>query len=304
MKNIIKKYQRIVLIITIGTIFISNNIIWYVLFENQKEQVKNSLIPPLTNDYYSNQLILTNHMKKYEPLNYAFEYQDKEAGIIEEYTNNYYENKYYEFLGLGVKTNYDVPLILQNPDYPNGCEAASAVMLLNYYGINISLSEFMEYLPKERIYSENGTRFGPNPALYYAGDPTSPNGGWGCFDVVIAKTINKILQDNKSSLSIKLNNSKESLYDLVYDGPSLIWITIDYEEVKEVFTWQSFDKTETYTYPKDEHVVVLTGCDENYFYINDPLKDEKNIKIEKEKLVKSYDSLGRQSVKIVINNEY
>ncbi len=297
MKNKIKKYQSIVLIIIIGTIFISNNIFWYVLYENQKERVKNSLIPPLTNDYYSNQLILTNHMKKYEPLNYALEYTANGATMMEDLANNYYE-----FLELGVKI-YNVPLILQKPDYPNGCEAASAVMLLNYYGINISLSEFVTFLPKEKIYSENGTRYGPNPALFYAGDPASPNGGWGCFDVVIAKTINKILQDNKSSLNVKLNNSKESLYNLVYDGPSLIWVTIDYEEVKEVFTWQSFDKTETYTYPKDEHVVVLTGCDDNYFYINDPLKNEQNIKVEKEKLAQSYDSLGRQSVKIVINNE-
>lgn len=73
------------------------------------------------------------------------------------------------------------------------------------------------------------------------------------------------------------------------------------KQVKEVFTWTSYDKKETYTYPKDEHVVVLTGYDEDYYYINDPLKNEKNIKVKKAQLEKSYDSLGRQSVAINLN---
>ena len=39
--------------------------------------------------------------------------------------------------------------------------------------------------------------------------------------------------------------------------------------------------------------MVVTGVDENYYYINDPLKEEKNIAIQKD-LLESFDSLGRQ----------
>lgn len=269
---------------------IGSNVVWYKLYNSQRERVKNSLIPPLTNDYYSNQLILTNDIKKYEG-NFTY---NEEVAISGKY--NYLE-------GLKQSNFYDVPLISQLPTYPNGCEAASAVMLLNYYGVNITLEEFMAYLPKEKIYTEDGTRFGPNPALYYAGDPKSPNGGWGCFDIVIAKTINTILENKNLSLSINLKEGKERLSAIAYNGPSLIWVTIDYEEVKEVFTWTSYDKKETYTYPKDEHVVVLIGYDEEYYYINDPLKNEKNVKVKKEQLEKCYDSLGRQSVEIIANVE-
>lgn len=98
---------------------IGSNVVWYKLYNSQRERVKNSLIPPLTNDYYSNQLILTNDIKKYEG-NFTY---NGEVAISGKY--NYLE-------GLKQSNFYDVPLISQLPTYPNGCEAASAVMLLNY----------------------------------------------------------------------------------------------------------------------------------------------------------------------------
>lgn len=286
-----------IIFISLVLIILGTNFCWYKIYNREIKRVKNSLIPPLTNDYYSNQLILTNSIKRYEKNNYIYEYP------------NIAENKFLEDKYLNKKEIYDVPLISQLPDYPNGCEAASAVMLLKFYGIDITLEEFFNYLPKDKIYIENGTRYGPNPALFYAGDPKSETGGWGCFDIVIAKTINKILAEKNPDLAPNLKTNIEPLENLAYNGPSLIWITIDYHEAKEIFTWTSYDKSETYTYPKNEHVVVLTGYDEEYYYLNDPLKNEKNIKVKKEVLEKSYDSLGRQSVSIkvlfkkIVNNK-
>jgi len=286
-----------IIFISLVLIILGTNFCWYKIYNREIKRVKNSLIPPLTNDYYSNQLILTNSIKRYEKNNYIYEYP------------NIAENKFLEDKYINKKEIYDVPLISQLPDYPNGCEAASAVMLLKFYGIDITLEEFFNYLPKDKIYIENGTRYGPNPALFYAGDPKSETGGWGCFDIVIAKTINKILAEKNPDLAPNLKTNIEPLENLAYNGPSLIWITIDYHEAKEIFTWTSYDKSETYTYPKNEHVVVLTGYDEEYYYLNDPLKNEKNIKVKKEVLEKSYDSLGRQSVSIkvlfkkIVNNK-
>ena len=82
--------------------------------------------------------------------------------------------------------------------------------------------------------------------------------------------------------------------------PFLIWTTIDYTEAKDIYEWFSYDKKSTYTYPKNSHVVVVTGVDENYYYINDPLKNEKNISIEKDLLETSFDSLGRQLLLVEI----
>lgn len=64
-----------------------------------------------------------------------------------------------------------------------------------------------------------------------------------------------------------------------------------------MFVWKSYDKTTTYTYSKTSHTVVVTGYDEEHYFINDPLKG-KDIAVEKKKAEKSFDALGRQYIKI------
>ena len=276
--KIIKKYKIIIIITSLLFLLIGSNISWYLFYQKQNSRVKNSLIPSLTDDYYNNQIALTKYVKYYEE--YA-------SAIIYNSNPNYPEIK-------------DVPLINQNPTYPNGCEAASATMLLNYYGINITLEEFISYLPKNEVYIKKGTRFGPDPSKYYAGDPTSENKGWGCFDLVIARTIKQILEERGSNLQAFLNYDKKPINHAISDTPCLLWVTTDYEETTEIFTWLSYDKKTTYTYPKNEHVVVLTGSYDKYYYDNDPLKRETNIPIEKEKLEKCFDSLGRQYIHLIV----
>lgn len=104
------------------------------MYNIKTKQVKNSLIPSLSNDYYSKQLILTNN----------YQNELSELPFLENTKNNIANETDNQKI-------YDIPLILQNPKYPNGCEAATAVMLLNYYGIDINLDEFINLLPKSPI---------------------------------------------------------------------------------------------------------------------------------------------------------
>lgn len=80
--------------------------------------------------------------------------------------------------------------------------------------------------------------------------------------------------------------------------PSIIWVTQDYRESVEVYERFSYDRKYTYTYPKKSHAVLLTGMDENYYYINDPLKNEKNIKVPMTDLEASFNNMGRQFISI------
>ncbi len=253
-------------------LFILSNLGWFLLYKREQNKLKNVIVPSLMNDYYTKQLILTNYAKSLE--------EKKEVGY-------------------GERGLFDVPLVTQNPDYPNGCEAASAVMLLNYYGIDISLKNFIDqYLPQKDIYEVNGVRYGPDPSLYYAGDPASPNRGWGCFNTVIEDAISKVLMDyHIEDKSVVLQTKKLSLYELKKNRPIIIWTAIDYDVANYVYTWVDEESMNfSYTYPMNSHVVVITGYDDDYYYINDPLKTEKNIKVEKTILEKSFDSLGRQSI--------
>lgn len=285
-----KNYKNITISILIITI-ISSNFIWYKLYTREKDKLKHAIIPSLKDDYYTNQLILSKKESNYS----TYEYED----ILD---------KYYSKLQYSYITN-NFPLVKQNPDYPNGCEVASATMLLNYIGIDISMDEYVNaFLPKNEVYEKDGVRFGPDPSEFYAGDPSNPKGGWGTFLPVIKNSIYTIFKKMlplDTVGHVYTSEDKRPLEEYVQSGnPVLVWTTTDYNEAKEVYEWFSYDKSKTYTYPKNAHVVVVVGMNNNYYFINDPLKDEKNIKVPREKFNKSYDSMGRQALYIETTNIY
>ena len=296
-----KKY----IVLFVIFLLLLSNLCWLKLYTHEHTKLKHALIPTLEQDYFTRQKIITtyqiqkenNHINLLNPileiklgntLPYNFYFQTKEN-----YGNFRKEN-----------TNQkEVPLIIQNPDYPNGCESASSVMFLNYLGIDITLKDFINNnLEKENVYENDGNRYGPDPAKSYAGDPASPNRGWGAFEPVISKAIAKVIENSHLKNELLLIPSETNKYPLYFlaasEYPSIIWVTIDYQEANDIYNWFSYDKKFTYTYPKNSHTVLLTGMDENYYYINDPLKEEKNIPIPKEQLESSFDSMGRQYIAI------
>lgn len=285
-----KQYKILIIILVIIGI-LSSNFIWYKLYSREKEKLKQAIIPSLKDDYFTNQLILS----KKESSESIYNYED----ILEVY----YKSLKYSF----IINNF--PLVKQNPDYPNGCEVASATMLLEHYGINIDMKEYVDnYLPKKEVYEEDGLRYGPDPSQYYAGNPSDSSRGWGTFLPVIKNSLYTIFKDKLPAETVGhvyTSEDKLPLEEYVQTGnPVLTWTTVDYSEAKDIYEWFSYDKSRTYTYPKKAHVVVIVGMDKDYYYLNDPLKDEKAIKVLRETFDKSYDSMGRQALYIEITNIY
>lgn len=292
------KYLSCFLILT----FFCTTIFFYVLYHKESEKLKNSLIPTMQNDYYTQQLFITKSFidseKEIEIDMRKIIYQDS---LI---TNSEAET-------VSNKKILDVKRIAQNPKYPNGCEAASATMLLNYYHIDISLDEFInKYLPKKEVYEENGVRYGPDPSRYYAGDPSDLKRGWGTFAPVIQTSLETIISDytpKKDSKYYQTNYQLDELIhvmnltnypigDLIHHLPVVIWVTTDYSTTTEVYNWFDSETNQLYTYPKYSHTVLLVGYDDRYYYINDPLKPDEIIKIKKKQLEDSYNSSGRQAL--------
>ena len=296
----LKKKNRLIMILIL--LCLSLLFLWGYTFHkylSEQEKVKNTIVPSLSDDYFTSQLILTRNAMKAEQeeklfyqrwFTYHPEYQ-------EAYNNerNYYQN---------VTFTLEANRLAQLPDYPNGCEAVSAVMLLNYYGVDISIEEYINnYLPREEVYEKDGIRYGPDPSQVYAGDPKDPYRGWGTFAPVIFNSIQNVLKSQTGLAVIDLSST--SLENLIFELPVVIWTTIDYEEATEIYEWQSYDGAKTYTYPKNAHAVLVVGVDKDNFYINDPLKPESTVQVPKETLEKSYNSMGRQAIGIyrVYNDE-
>ncbi len=202
---ILPKFTKILLIFITLTI-LGCSIFLNIYLLNSKEtsnETSNDLTNlDLSNDYLQNQLQLTSNS---EPIK-SFAYTDPNKPL---------------------KQILKVARLSQLPDYPNGCEATSATMLLNYYGINITLSQFIDdYLPQKGVYLKDNLRYGPNPALYYAGDPSSQENGWGCYEPVIENSLKTIIKDNSANFKV-LNLTNQNLSTLESYLPVVIWTTID-----------------------------------------------------------------------------
>ncbi len=191
--------------------------------------------------------------------------------------------------------------ISQLPDYPNGCEAVSAVMLLKYAGYDVGKQEFIDsHLEKGEIKNRFGTRFGPDPEKMYAGDPASEKGGWGCFSPVIVNALSSYLANRSHSAQNVSGATLGALCENFIDSnvPVAIWVTQDYSAVNEVYQWLSYDRENVYLYPKNQHCVMLIGYDSENYYVCNPLKNEPTTAVPRADLEISFASMGSQAVVI------
>ena len=69
------------------------------------------------------------------------------------------------------KAFISVDALCQHPELPTGCESVAAVMVLGFYGDNVSAVEFAEnWLSKNSsFYTYEGQKFGPDPNYSFAG---------------------------------------------------------------------------------------------------------------------------------------
>lgn len=195
----------------------------------------------------------------------------------------------------------DVPYIYQKDDFPTGCESVSAVMLLKYYGISISVDEFIEnYLELGNYYwDDEGVMHAAHPAEKFIGNPRE-NTGFGCYAPVIEKAVKRILADEESILSVRLTTGSEleklcRLY-IDNDKPVLVWASMGMKPTREGRSW-ILENGESFTWIAGEHCLVLVGYDDEYYYLNDPLVG-KAVAYERELVESRYRELGSQSLVI------
>jgi len=165
----------------------------------------------------------------------------------------------------------NVTAIPQFPKFPTGCESVTAVMALNYFGKQISVEEFVdEFLPTSRhFYVENGRNIGPSPYEFFIGNPKSSS-SYGCMAPVIEKALCACLGDSNAVKNIS-GTSLEEICDQYIDKdvPVILWATINMLETNPKNSWYLSDGTR-FTWPGNEHCMLLVGYDETRYYFNDP----------------------------------
>lgn len=194
----------------------------------------------------------------------------------------------------------DVPVVMQNPELPNGCEITSLTAVLNYYGMNVTKLEMADvYLPKQDFRMVNGQRFGPNPDYAYAGNPRDKQSGMYVFAAPIVKAAQDVIKDQQTNLSVTdmSGKSKEDILELVHDGiPVVVWVTLDLSPPKKKKGWIYNGETEQSDAYTNLHAVVLTGHLDGKVVVMDPLKG--HVTYSEDQFFKSYQELGTHAVAV------
>ncbi len=171
--------------------------------------------------------------------------------------------------------NIDVPMILQNPELPTGCEATSLTMLLNHSGFSVSKSTIAELMPKYGIYYRNRVMYGPDYYTTFPGNPFNSS-GYGCYTPCMVTTADSYFNSiGRSDVRLKEITGTDfyDLYDYIDIGkPVMIWATMYMIAPRDTDTWTTPEGSRL-TWHGNEHCLVLTGYDKNQgiVYINDPL---------------------------------
>ena len=199
----------------------------------------------------------------------------------------------------------DAPYLDQREKYPTGCESVCAVMDLQYYGVDLSVEEFIDgYLPLGDAphVDEQGNYVGCDPREGFPGNPYEES-GWGCYSPVIEKALVRALEDSgRKDLAVaRLDGSTlEDLYGrYVSQGvPVLLWATIGMEEpvVSQTFTIQGTGEAFDWVYPM--HCLLWVGEAGDSWLFHDPLAGEA-VAYSKSQVERAYRGLGCQAVALV-----
>lgn len=202
----------------------------------------------------------------------------------------------------------NVPFIYQGEEYPSGCESVSSVMLLNYYGFDIKVETFIDkYLEKGALqFDKNGEMYGPDCYSAFLGNPYSGD-ALGCYPPVIEKAMNKYLSDKGYRAVDLTGSSMDYLVNryITNNKPVLIWATMYMANPVQTYTWRvkgadeksPYKDGDTCEWLANEHCMLLTGYDEDYYYLHDPLASEYTA-YEKEIFEQRFAEMGRCAVVI------
>lgn len=190
-----------------------------------------------------------------------------------------------------------VPVQLQKPELPHGCEITSLTAVLAYYGAETDKTTMADkYLPKQAFQQEGSRQIGPDPHQYYAGDPSSPKGTYS-FAGPIVQAANDYIEEHEMGLVAenKSGSSTEEIEQYVKIGiPVISWVTLDLSEPRKKGGWYIAGTNTFHEMYTNLHAVVIVDITDKSVEVMDPLKGI--VQLDKKQFFASYQALGEQAV--------
>lgn len=195
-----------------------------------------------------------------------------------------------------------IPMIKQLPGYYNGCESASATMLLQSYGYDVSMAQMVKSVPTIPLETHNGRLYGGNPDEAFTGSMSGE--GYGIFAKPMEKVVQKWIDKQKGEHKVK-NITGASVDELLYyvnqGQPVQVWATVSMTNIKYSSHKTWYIKTlngeytnEKYTFTNAEHSLLLIGYTKDSVLVNDPLRG--TVEYDLDVFQSAYEGMGKQAL--------
>lgn len=189
----------------------------------------------------------------------------------------------------------DVPIVSQYPELPTGCEATSLSMLLNYFDEPFTKTQVADMIPKAPLPSYNdGILTGPSPSNAFIGTPYSSH-SYGIYHEPLVTLLDQTLPGRALNLSGQTFDS--ILETVAKDQPVMIWASINLVPLSYTVSW-TLDDASTFTWPSNEHAMVVTGYTPDSIIVNDPYSGTQR-KYNKNLLKARWEEMGKQAITLI-----
>lgn len=171
-----------------------------------------------------------------------------------------------------------VPLVLQHPALPNGCEITSLTAVLRYYKYDVTHTTMSDvYLPRQPFVRRNGELYGANPYVAYVGNPRDQQSGFFCYAPPIVEAARRYLAAVKgvhTAFDVSGSTWRQLINYLDEGIPVVAWVTEDLEKIRPGFAWRLIDSGDYYSAPGNLHAVVINGYSGEYLHVMDPVRGQ------------------------------
>ena len=183
----------------------------------------------------------------------------------------------------------DVAEFCQYSDYPTGCESVSLWMLLNFYGVDVTVDQIIDLLPMgaQPYDSADGMRYGGNPEREFVGDPRKEI-SYGVFNGPVARVAEQL----KPGVKTKTGASLAEIREILDTGnPVMVWyLSAPTRPIMYRWSWTD-DRGETVCWPGGEHAVVVCGYEDGGFTYRDP-NSGTTVEIDEATFEKGFTEMG------------
>ncbi|MGN0194615.1 MAG: C39 family peptidase [Pseudoramibacter sp.] len=203
----------------------------------------------------------------------------------------------------------NVPLIDQTEKWPTGCESVSAVMALQYLGLDLSVDDFIQlFLDQRPMHLDQDPELvgdvcigtGPDPNVYFAGSPYQSD-AFGCYPGVIVKACNAVFRALRAPYRAidGTGCSTQACLQAIDQGlPVIYWATLCFEPAVFGPKWQIEGREDPFTWMSREHCLVLSGydLDAHQLIFNDPWAHRGRVRIDRALAEKRHHEQGERAV--------